>query len=44
MLKIITTRGPGKWSPEGMEPRRHDGDHCVGLGSGSWDLIVGEFS
>jgi len=44
MLKIITTRGPGKWAPEGMEPHRSVGDHCVGHGSGSWDLIIGEFS
>jgi hypothetical protein len=44
MLKIITTRGPGKWSPEGVDPQRSVGDHCVGHGSGSWDLIVGEFS
>ena len=46
MLKIITTRGPGKWSPEGREPQRHDLDdwNCVGHGSGSWDLVRGEFS
>jgi hypothetical protein len=44
MLKIITTRGTGKWAPEGVEPRRHDGDHCVGHGNESYDLIIGEFS
>ena len=46
MLKIITTRGPGRWCPEGMELHRSpvEEDHCVGHGSGSWDLIIGEFS
>ena len=44
MIKIITTRGPGRWCPEGMELHRSIGDHCVGHGSGSWDLIVGDFT
>ena len=49
MLKIITTRGPGKWSPEGMEPHRHSPFHSenpgtVREGPGSYDLILGDFS
>jgi hypothetical protein len=49
MLKIITTRGPGKWSPEGREPQRHAPFHkenpgTVREGPGSYDLILGDFS
>jgi hypothetical protein len=30
--------------PSGLLRHRVDGVHCVGHGSGTWDLIVGEFS
>ena len=49
MIKIITTRGPGKWSPEGGELQRHapyhkDNPGTVREGPGSYDLICGDFS
>ena len=49
MLKIITTRGPGKWAPERMELQRHAPYHkenpgTVREGPGSYDLILGDFS
>lgn len=30
--------------PKGLLRHRVDGVHCVGQGSGTWDLIAGEFS
>lgn len=30
--------------PQGLLRHRIDGKHCVGHGSGTWDLIAGEFS
>lgn len=30
--------------PNGLARRRVDGIHCIRHGSGTWDLIVGEFS
>lgn len=39
MLSRITER-----SKEWLRRDRIDGRHCVGHGSGTWDLIVGEFS
>ena len=46
MLSVITDRGPGRYCDVNAEPARHDIDHkhCIGHGSGSWDLIVGIFS
>jgi hypothetical protein len=49
MIKIITTRGPGRWCPEGSELQRHapyhkDNPGTVREGPGSYDLIIGEFS
>lgn len=46
MISTITTRSPGKWSPPGMEPQRHELDHqyCIGNGNESFDYMIGEFS
>jgi hypothetical protein len=49
MIKIITTRGPGRWCPDGMELHRHapyhkDNPGTVREGPGSYDLICGDFS
>lgn len=30
--------------PKGLVRHRIDGDHCIGHGEGTWDLISGEFS
>lgn len=46
ILHVITTRQAGNYSPAGQEPERHriDGVYCIGNGSGSFDLMIGEFS
>ena len=46
MLDIITTRRAGNWSPKNLDPTRHkvDGVYCIGNGSDSFDLMIGEFS
>ena len=45
MLTIITTRRAGNWSPKNLDPARHevDGVYCIGNGSGSFDLMIGEY-
>ena len=30
--------------PRGLARRRIDGEHCIGHGEGTWDLVRGEFS
>lgn len=56
MLEIITKRRGGGWDaqelkensavrgPNGLARHRVDRFHCVGHGSGTWDLIASEFS
>jgi hypothetical protein len=46
MLSIITDRRPGRYCHADAEPARHEIDHkhCIGHGSGPWDLIIGTFS
>lgn len=44
MMSTITTRSPGNWSPEGVQPKRCKLDeYCVAHGDGSWDHMVGDF-
>ena len=54
MLKIITERsGNGDWrgaaghfqpGPNGLRRFLIDGEHCIGYGLGTWDIMRGEFS
>lgn len=42
MMEIITERKP--WGDHELLRHEIDGQHCVGQGDGTYDLIVGEFS
>lgn len=54
MFKIITERsGKGDWrgapghfqpGPNGLRRSLIDGEHCIGYGTGTWDIMRGEFS
>lgn len=42
--EIFHARNHSERGPSGLLRRRIDGVHCVGHGSGTWDLCVGNFS
>ncbi len=33
-----------EWGPNNLLRRKIDGRHCIGHGSGTWDLVIGYFS